>query len=127
MRKPKNVTEIGRELGAAYLVEGSARRSGEHVRITVQLIEGATGHHLFAERYDRKIADVFIVQEEIAERIVARSEPEIHRAEARRASRKHASDLSAWGPRSEGLVSPGAHDARRPCGSTRPPQASVAD
>jgi len=59
--KPKNVTEIGRELGAAYLVEGSARRSGEQVRITVQLIEAATGCHLFAERYDRKIADVFIV------------------------------------------------------------------
>ena len=94
--KPKNVMEIGRELGAAYLVEGSARRSGEQVRITVQLIEGATGHHLFAERYDRKIADVFIVQEEIAERIVASIEPEIHRAEARRASRKHPSDLSAW-------------------------------
>jgi adenylate cyclase len=94
--KPKNVTEIGRELGAAYLVEGSARRSGEQVRITVQLIEGATGHHLFAERYDRKIADVFIVQEEIAERIVASIEPEIHRAEARRASRKHPSDLTAW-------------------------------
>ena len=94
--KPKNATEIGRELGAAYLVEGSARRSGEHVRITVQLIEAATGHHLFAERYDRKIADVFIVQEEIAERIVASIEPEIHRAEARRAARKHPSDLSAW-------------------------------
>jgi adenylate cyclase len=94
--RPKNVTEIGRELGAAYLVEGSARRSGEQVRITVQLIEAATGHHLFAERYDREIADVFIVQEEIAERIVASIEPEIHRAEARRASRKHPSDLSAW-------------------------------
>jgi adenylate cyclase len=94
--KPKNVTEIGRELGAAYLVEGSARRSGEQVRITVQLIEAATGHHLFAERYDREIADVFIVQEEIAERIVASIEPEIHRAEARRASRKPPSDLSAW-------------------------------
>ena len=94
--KPKNVTEIGRELGAAYLVEGSARRSGEQVRITVQLIEAATGHHLFAERYDREIADVFIVQDEIAERIVASIEPEIHRAEARRASRKHPSDLSAW-------------------------------
>ena len=62
----------------------------------MQLIEAATGHHLFAERYDREIADVFIVQEEIAERIVASIEPEIHRAEARRASRKHPSDLSAW-------------------------------
>ncbi len=94
--KPKNVTEIGRELGAAYLVEGSARRSGDQVRITVQLIETATGHHLFAERYDRGMADVFIVQDEIAERIVASIEPEIHRAEARRAERKHPSDLGAW-------------------------------
>jgi adenylate cyclase len=94
--KPKNVTEIGRELGAAYLVEGSARRSGERVRITIQLIETATGHHLFAERYDRDMADVFLVQEEIAERIVVGIEPEIHRAEARRAARKHPSDLGAW-------------------------------
>ncbi len=62
----------------------------------MQLIEGTTGHHLFAERYDRKIADVFIVQDEIAERIVASIEPEIHRAEARRAARKHPSDLTAW-------------------------------
>ncbi len=94
--KPKNVTEIGRELGAAYLVEGSARRSGERVRITIQLIETATGHHLFAERYDRDMADVFLVQEEIAERIVVSIEPEIQRAEARRAARKHPSDLGAW-------------------------------
>jgi adenylate cyclase len=94
--KPKNVTEIGRELGAAYVVEGSARRFGEQVRITIQLIEAATGHHLFAERYDRSMADVFIMQEEIAERIVLSIEPEIHRAEARRAARKHPSDLGAW-------------------------------
>jgi len=66
------------------------------VRITVQLIETATGHHLFAERYDRGIADVFAVQDEIAERIVASIEPEIHRAEARRAARKYPADLDAW-------------------------------
>ncbi|MHB8529291.1 MAG: TIR domain-containing protein [Caulobacteraceae bacterium] len=94
--KPKTSPDIGRELGAAYLVEGSARRSGDQVRITVQLIEAASGHHLFAERYDRGMTDVFVVQDEIAERIVASIEPEIHRAEARRAGRKHPSDLSAW-------------------------------
>jgi adenylate cyclase len=94
--KPKNVTEIGRELGAAYLVEGSARRSGNRVRITIQLIETATGHHLFAERYDRSMDDVFAVQEEIAEQIVVSIEPEIQQAEARRAARKHPSDLGAW-------------------------------
>jgi adenylate cyclase len=94
--KPKNVTEICRELGAAYLVEGSARRSGDQIRITIQLIEAATGHHLYAERYDRSITDVFLVQDEIAERICVSIEPEIARAEARRIARKHPSDLVAW-------------------------------
>ena len=78
------------------MVEGSARRSGEQVRISVQLIEATTGHHLFADRYDRGLADVFLVQDEIAERIVVSIEPEIHRAEAQRSARKHPSDLDAW-------------------------------
>lgn len=78
------------------MVEGSARRSGEQLRISVQPIEAATGHHLFADRYDRGLADVFLVQDEIAERIVVSIEPEIHRAEARRLARKHPSDLNAW-------------------------------
>lgn len=94
--KPKNVTEICKDLGAAYLVEGSARRAGEQIRITIQLIEAATGHHLFAQRYDRGVADVFHVQDEIAERICIAIEPEIARAEARRVARKHPSDLRAW-------------------------------
>ena len=94
--KPKNVTAICRELGAAYLVEGSARRAGDQIRITIQLIEAATGHHLYAERYDRSITDVFLVQDEIAERICVSIEPEIARAEARRIARKHPSDLEAW-------------------------------
>jgi adenylate cyclase len=94
--KAKNIIEVGRELGAAYVVEGSARRAGEQVRIAVQLIEAATGHHLFGERYDRRLADVFLVQDEIAERIVVNIEPEIHRAETRRSARKHPSDLTAW-------------------------------
>ena len=94
--KAKNIPEVGRELGAAYVVEGSARRSGEQLRISVQLIEAATWHHLFADRYDRELADVFLVQDEIAERIVISIEPEIHRAEARRSARKHPSDLDAW-------------------------------
>ena len=94
--KPKNVTAICKELGAAYLVEGSARRAGDQIRITIQLIEAATGHHLYAERYDRSMTDVFLVQDEIAERICVSIEPEIARAEARRIARKHPSDLKAW-------------------------------
>lgn len=95
-KKPKNVTHICKDLGAAYLVEGSARRAGEQIRITIQLIEAATGHHLFAQRYECSFIDVFRVQDEIAERICVAIEPEIARAEARRVARKHPSDLGAW-------------------------------
>ena len=94
--KPKNVTDICKELGAAYLVEGSARRAADQIRITIQLIEAATGHHLYVERYDRSMTDVFLVQDEIAERICVSIEPEIARAEERRIARKHPSDLKAW-------------------------------
>ena len=94
--RPKNAVEIGRELKAAYLVEGSARRAGGRVRITVQLVDTATGQHLWAERYDRELADVFAVQEEIAAHVVASLEPQIHRAEEQRAARKHPEHLGAW-------------------------------
>jgi adenylate cyclase len=94
--KPKNAAQIGKELGAAYLVEGSARRGGNRVRITAQLIDAATGHHLWAERYERDMADVFAVQEEIAERVVVSIEPEIHRAEKERALRTRPEHLGAW-------------------------------
>jgi adenylate cyclase len=94
--KPKNAADVGKELGAAYLVEGSARRGGDRVRITAQLIDAATGHHLWAERYERDMADVFAVQEEIAERVVVSIEPEIHRAEKERALRTRPEHLGAW-------------------------------
>ena len=63
--------ELGRLLGAAYIVEGSVRRAQNRVRITAQLLDAATGAHLWAERYDRSIEDVFIIQAEIAQSIVA--------------------------------------------------------
>ena len=94
--KPKHATAIGKELGAAYLVEGSARRGGNRVRITVQLIDAASGHHLWAERFERDLADVFAVQEEIAERVVVSIEPAIQRAEKERAQRMRPEHLGAW-------------------------------
>jgi adenylate cyclase len=94
--KPKNAAQIGKELGVAYLVEGSARRGGSRVRITAQLIDAASGHHLWAERFDREIADIFALQEEIAERVVVSIEPEIHRAEKQRALRTRPEHLGAW-------------------------------
>ena len=94
--RPKSVTEVGRDLGAAYLVEGSVRRAGDRVRITVQLSDTATGHQLWAERFDREITDIFAVQDEITERVVGSLEPELHRAEQHRVSRKPPESLDAW-------------------------------
>jgi TolB-like protein len=63
--------QIGEELGVGYIVEGSVRKDGDHVRITAQLVDVATGSHLWAERYDRDLADVFAVQDEITQAVVA--------------------------------------------------------
>lgn len=94
--KPKHGAAIGKELGAAYLVEGSARRGGNRVRITAQLIDAATGHHVRAERFERDMPDVFAVQEEIAERVVVSIEPAIQRAEKERTQRLRPEHLGAW-------------------------------
>jgi TolB-like protein len=88
---------IGEELGVGYLVEGSVRKSGERVRITAQLNDVATGSQIWAERYDRRLADVFAVQDEITEAIVAAIEPQVYVAENFRARRKTPESLDAWG------------------------------
>ena len=72
-----HIRQIAAELGVRYVVEGSVRKAGERVRITVQLNDVATGSHVWAERYDRELVDVFAVQDEITERIVAAIEPQI--------------------------------------------------
>jgi TolB-like protein/class 3 adenylate cyclase/Tfp pilus assembly protein PilF len=68
--KPVKVQQISEELGVQYVLEGSVRKSGEKVRITAQLIDALKGHHLWAESYDRKIEDIFVVQEEITMKII---------------------------------------------------------
>jgi TolB-like protein/Tfp pilus assembly protein PilF len=88
--------QIGEELGVGYLLEGSVRRSGDRVRITAQLNDVATGKALWAERYDRRLADVFAVQDEITEAIVAAIEPQVYAAENFRAQRKAPESLDAW-------------------------------
>jgi TolB-like protein/Tfp pilus assembly protein PilF len=88
--------QIAEELGVGYLVEGSVRKSGERVRIIAQLIDAATGSQLWAERYDRNLADVFAVQDEITEAIVAAIEPQLYAAENFRAQRKPPESLDAW-------------------------------
>ena len=94
--KAVHMKQIADELGVRYVVEGSVRKGGERVRITVQLNDVATGSHIWAERYDRDIADVFAVQDEITEAIVAAIEPQLYAAENFRAQRKPPDSMDAW-------------------------------
>src|SRR6516162_6162034 len=87
---------ISEDIGAAYVVEGSVRKDGERVRITAQLNDVATGSHVWAERYDRSLADVFAVQDEITQAIVAAIEPQLYAAENFRAQRKAPDSTDAW-------------------------------
>ena len=92
-----DVTRVGRELGVRYVLEGSVRKSGNRVRVTAQLIDAATGSHIWAERYDRELDDIFALQDEITETIVTSIEPEIGAFERERARRKPPENLDAWG------------------------------
>jgi adenylate cyclase len=91
-----DVGKVARELGVRYVLEGSVRRAGNRVRITAQLIDGDTGHHLWADRYDRELADVFAVQDEIAQSIAGAIAPGIISAEVQHAQRKDRGQLDAW-------------------------------
>ena len=91
-----HLKQIGEELGVGYVVEGSVRKNGDRVRIAVQLNDVATGSHIWAERYDRSLADVFAVQDEIAQAIVAAIEPQLYAAENFRAQRKPPDSMDAW-------------------------------
>jgi len=94
--KAVHLQQIGDQLGVGYVVEGSVRKVGERVRITAQLNDVATGSHIWAERYDRDLADVFAVQDEITEAIVAAIEPQLYAAESFRARRKPPDSMDAW-------------------------------
>ncbi len=88
--------EIGADLGVQYLVEGSVRKSGDRVRITVQLVEAATGNHVWAHRYDRDLEDIFAVQDEVTQSIVATLPGRLEQADAERAERKHPDNMTAY-------------------------------
>jgi adenylate cyclase len=91
-----DVTQVGKDLGVRYVLEGSVRREGGRVRVTAQLIEAATAHHLWAQNYDREIGDVFALQDEITRAIIGALEPQLQRAEQQRALRKAPESLDAW-------------------------------
>src|SRR2546429_6908496 len=94
--KAVHMKQIGEELGVRYVLEGSVRKSADRVRITAQLNDVSTGSHIWAERYDRDLADVFAVQDQITEAIVAAIEPQLYAAENFRARRKPPNNLDAW-------------------------------
>ena len=91
-----DIKKAAQELGATHVIEGSVRRAGSRLRITVQLIDAATGDHVWAERYDRQLEDIFDVQDEITERVAMAVGPEIQAFDLARAQRKDTSDLSTW-------------------------------
>lgn len=93
----KDAKEIGRELGVSYVLEGSVRKGGQRVRITVQLINGNTGEQIWAERYDRQIDDIFELQDEITQNVVASVPERVETAEVRRVKRSKTADMSAYG------------------------------
>jgi TolB-like protein len=91
-----DVKRAGRELGVRYLLRGSLRKDGDRIRISTQLIEAETGGHLWAERYDRPLDDIFALQDEIALSVVGAIEPSLRRAEVERVKRKRTDSLDAY-------------------------------
>jgi len=91
-----DVKQIGRDLGVRYVVEGSIRKSGNRVRVTAQLVEAETGAHVWADRYERDLSEIFALQDEITERIVSAVEPTVQAVEIRRARAKPTESLTAY-------------------------------
>jgi adenylate cyclase len=98
-----DVTQVGRELGVRYVLEGSVRKAGIRIRVTAQLVEAETGKHVWAERYDRDLADIFALQDEITEAVTIAIAPVIADAERQRAMRRPPSSLDAWAAYQRGL------------------------
>ncbi len=94
--KSVDVRDVGRDLGVRYVLEGSVRKATDRIRISAQLIDAATGHHLWAERYDRDLKDVFALQDEIAGMIVKALEVKLTEDEQQRVARRYTDSLEAY-------------------------------
>jgi adenylate cyclase len=92
-----DVRQVAKDLGARYVLEGSIRTAGARIRVTGQLIDAETGKHIWAERYDRDRQDIFAVQDDITERVVAAVEPHLYAEEGFRAASKQPGSVDAWG------------------------------
>ena len=95
--KTPDIRKVARDLGVRYVLEGSVRKSGDRLRVTSQLIDATTGSHVWAERYDRNVADLFAVQDEITENVVASIESQLFAAEHIRTKSRPTESLDAWG------------------------------
>ena len=91
-----DVRDVARELGVRYVLEGSVRKSGNRVRLNAQLIDGITGNHIWAERYDRDLEDVFALQDELTLTLCGAIEPELTKSEQQRTSSKAPENMDAW-------------------------------
>jgi adenylate cyclase len=98
-----DVKQVGRELGVRYVLEGSVRKGSARVRITAQLIDALSGAHLWADRYDRDLTDVFIAQDEVTAAVAAVIEPALAEAEQNRVLRKSGDNLNVWEVYQRGL------------------------
>ena len=123
-----DVKQVGRELGVRYVLEGSVRKGGNRIRITGQLIDALTGTHLWAERYDRDLSDIFTVQDEIAASVAAVIEPALAAAEQQRVLRKPPERLDAWEAYQRGLgtsTNTGLRRTKSRCPSSVRPSRSI--
>ncbi len=98
-----DIARVGRELGVGYVVEGSVRKAGNRVRITAQLIDAVSGNHLWGDRFEGALDDVFDLQDQITEQIVVEVEPGVGASERERARRKSPGSLDAWDLLQRGL------------------------
>jgi len=94
--KSPDVRQVGRELGVRYVLEGSVRKASGRVRIAGQLVDAESGRHIWAERYDRPLDDMFALQDEITLNVIGAIEPSLRRAEIERVKRKRPGDLDAY-------------------------------
>jgi adenylate cyclase len=106
--KNVDVKQVGRELGVRYVLEGSVRKSGGRVRITGQLVDATTGAHIWADRFDREIADIFALQDEVTQSVVAAVEPNLRSAEIARKINVPTQNLNAYDLYLRALVSRGS-------------------
>src|SRR5438477_1087267 len=91
-----DITQVGRELGVRYVLEGSVRKAGNRVRITGQLIDAITGAHLWADRFDGSLEDVFELQDKVASSVAGVIEPALQAAETARSAHRPTNDLTAY-------------------------------